>query len=62
MTALTIANASWIDRAAVRVGRALTEWGTRRARLSTAPSFTEQSRLIDSSRDAAARVLPQLPR
>jgi len=62
MTALTIANASWIDRTAVRIGRALTDWGTRRARLSTAPGFAEQSRLLESSRDAAARILPQLPR
>jgi hypothetical protein len=62
MTALTIESPSWIDRAAVNLGRALTEWGSRHARVHTAPDFAEQNRRVESSRDAAARVLPQLPR
>jgi hypothetical protein len=62
MTALTIERHSWIDRAAVNLGRALTEWGSRNARLDIAPDFAEQTRRLERSRDTAARVLPQLPR
>jgi hypothetical protein len=62
MTALTIESPSWIDRAAVNLGRALTEWGSRHARIDAAPDFAEQTRRLEQSRDTAARVLPQLPR
>ncbi|GAA1443781.1 hypothetical protein [Leifsonia poae] len=63
MTALSIdRRAGWIDRTAVSLGQALTNWGTRHAVLRSAPRYDEQDARITASRDNAARILPQLPR
>jgi len=47
-------------RVALRLGRALTAWGDRPLR--HAPFDAERVARIESARDSAARVLPQLPR
>ncbi|MFF1573846.1 hypothetical protein ACFVWR_13960 [Leifsonia sp. NPDC058292] len=63
MTAIPLSHRTTrLDKIAVRLGNALTEWGTRHERLVEAPSYAEQLRLVETSRDAAARRLPQLPR
>jgi hypothetical protein len=52
----------WPHRAAVRLGRALVDWGAAPALEVHPLSYRERVRSLERSRDAAARVLPQLPR
>jgi hypothetical protein len=47
-------------RVALRLGRALTAWGDRPLR--RAPFDAERVARIETARDSAARILPQLPR
>ncbi|MGO4535472.1 hypothetical protein [Leifsonia sp. 2MCAF36] len=47
-------------RLALRIGRALTAWGARP--LCREPYDAERVARIETARDSAARILPQLPR
>ncbi|WP_348787592.1 hypothetical protein [Leifsonia sp. NPDC080035] len=61
MTAVFVpVRTSFSHRTAVRVGRALTAWGTRQPAIG--PDHAARVTSIESSRDRAARLLPQLPR
>lgn len=50
----------WTHRTALRLGEALTAWGTRPVRRPS--TYSERIELVERTRDRAARMLPQLPR
>ncbi|MFF2051624.1 hypothetical protein ACFVU2_08485 [Leifsonia sp. NPDC058194] len=54
------AHRPWTHRTALRLGTALTAWGTRPVRPSS--GYAERVGLVEAARDGAARTLPQLPR
>ncbi|MGN6426228.1 hypothetical protein [uncultured Leifsonia sp.] len=61
MTAVTVTVRRPIShRAALRLGRALTAWGTRQPAIG--PDHAARVAVLESTRDSAARLLPQLPR
>jgi hypothetical protein len=61
MTAIAVtASLPWTHRAAVRLGRALTAWGTRP--IARASLHTDRVARLEGIRDHAAHTLPQLPR
>ena len=62
VTVPSIHQATWTQRTAIRFGSALAAWGVRKAMLRTAPRYAEQLAAVEATRDAASRVLPQLPR